>query len=252
MIFDSYIGTGDFGQNEAPNGGAGIYVGGGAYGNTIGGSSVLFGNVISGNIGPGIVLTGGSFQTSIVGNDIGTDPTGTIPLPNGGPGVYIKNSTNNNIGDFSTSDANVISFNIGGGIVVASGNGNIITQNSIYSNQSAGIILQPGANGNQSAPLLTGVSRGARSTTIAGSLSSTPHFLFTIEFFSTLKRKLRRRARRNIPWFKTSQDEQIWIRLFQIQSSKPRSLDGLHRDGDEHGQQHFDVLQHAEGSFLSQ
>ena len=60
----------------------------------------------------------------IVGNFIGTDPSGAAPLGNGGYGVLVaNNSANNRIGTDSASgdvaDRNIISGNLGGGVELA-------------------------------------------------------------------------------------------------------------------------------------
>ena len=87
----------------------------GASGNLIGGSVSGDSNLISGNKGYGISLTGaGTMDTIIAGNLIGTDSSGTIGLPNRYGGVLVSSAPDNTIGGSVSGDSNVISGNDGG------------------------------------------------------------------------------------------------------------------------------------------
>ena len=67
--------------------------------NTIGGTAIGAGNVISGNGSNGILLDGSPATGNLVqGNLIGTDSTGTVSLGNSDSGVYLYDSSNNTIG----------------------------------------------------------------------------------------------------------------------------------------------------------
>jgi hypothetical protein len=88
----------------------------GVSGATIGGSQPGDGNVISGSVGDGIAAGGGVTGLVIQGNEIGTDSTGTMPLGNGGDGIYLATITNAIIGGASPWAGNVISANAGDGI----------------------------------------------------------------------------------------------------------------------------------------
>jgi hypothetical protein len=78
---------------------------------------------------------------------------------------------------------NFIGLGLDGSTVVGNG-GNAILRNSIYNNQNAGIVLQPGANGSQAAPRLTHIMRCRQRTVIGGKLFSTPNSIYHVEFFA--------------------------------------------------------------------
>lgn len=97
---------------------AGIALLDGASYNIIGGKSINDRNIISGNNGPGAVISGDPDYTNIrpcsntiIGNFIGTDYTGTEALPNAGVGISIIYTFNNII------ERNVISSNSEFGIL---------------------------------------------------------------------------------------------------------------------------------------
>ena len=85
----------------------------------IGGTTSATRNVISGNLGAGIQINGaGAANNSVIGNDIGTDYTGTLPLGNGGSGVVIDHAANNTIGGSYFADNFDVPHNYIGGNVV--------------------------------------------------------------------------------------------------------------------------------------
>ena len=73
-----------------------------------------FRNIISGNDGPGIEISGGG-NNIIQNNIIGMDNAGTARKPNAS-GIVITNSSDNLIGGISTNNRNYISGNDGNGI----------------------------------------------------------------------------------------------------------------------------------------
>src|SRR5262249_31137799 len=102
--------------------------------NTIGGPVAGAGNLISGSQRDGINITGESglraAGNQIQGNYIGTNVTGTAPLPNGA-GVIIFNGTDNLVGGTEAGARNVISGNSGVGVSVLGGQGNAVQGNYI-------------------------------------------------------------------------------------------------------------------------
>jgi CSLREA domain-containing protein len=197
-IQNNYIGT-NLGGTAALGNATGIEVGL-AIGDTevlIGGTPYKEGNVISGNLGDGLLLFHGAI---VQGNYIGTDPAGTGALGNGGNGVLIK-GTNNQIGGFGMF--NTIAYNGKHGVAVISESGgatrNAIWSNSIHDNGLLGIAIggdtvipndnqdpDSGDNNLQNRPVMVSAFSDlvAVYTTFTSTLNSTPNTTFTIEFFS--------------------------------------------------------------------
>jgi CSLREA domain-containing protein len=173
-------------------------------GNLIGGTSAGAANVISGN-NDGVILDGANATGNLVqGNFIGTDIKGTTPIRNAVDGVLItNNASGNTIGGTGTIAGNTIANNIGAGVDVVSGTGNAILSNSMFANHRIGIDLvgpndtplgvtpnhatspTPGPNDFQNYPVLASAVTNGTSTSIQGTLRSTPVTTFTIQLFSS-------------------------------------------------------------------
>ena len=172
--------------------------------NIIGGLVPEAQNVISGNA-VGILFRSanvGSPQGNVVqGNLIGLNAAGTAAIPNTQGGIQFTDGSNNFIGGTQSGAANKIAFNDKYGVVVFSRSfQNSIRGNSIFSNDGLGIDLgdtigvtandpgdaDVGANKLQNFPVLTSVTSLGNSTTIQGSLNSTPNTMFQIDFYSSL------------------------------------------------------------------
>lgn len=105
----------------------------------------IYSNVSSGNTDSGIgVFDAGTSVISIDGNFVGTDPTGSIPIPNGGHGIEVSGATNIDIGTIS---ANVISGNGGNGILNSSSNYVTIENNIIGLNAAGDGVIPNGGDG---------------------------------------------------------------------------------------------------------
>lgn len=107
--------------------GFGVVIRNGSENNQIGASGQM--NVISGNDSVGVAIVA-SDNNNVMNNLIGLQPSGVDALPNL-VGVYVTNSTGNEIGGSGVDEGNTISANIGGGIIFETANGNFIRNNFI-------------------------------------------------------------------------------------------------------------------------
>jgi len=158
VIQGNYIGTDVTGSNAVPNGLSGMFIGGGASGNAVGGSVPIAGNVLSGNIGYGIYMSNASGNT-IAGNYIGVNASGESALENTFTGIGMFGSLESN----HIGPANVISGNPEYGIEMG---GMDMVNNFIFGNYIG--IDAAGTNGigNQSTGI--GVFNGTEGTIIGG------------------------------------------------------------------------------------
>src|SRR5271157_5831525 len=115
VVLGNFIGTDATGERDVPNSANGVLIDGSSN-NTIGGTAVGAGNVISGTIGAGVSIDPGATNNLVLGNFIGTDATGELAVPNRANGVLIGESSNNTIGGTAVGARNVISDNIGAGV----------------------------------------------------------------------------------------------------------------------------------------
>jgi hypothetical protein len=116
---------------------------------------------------------------------VGTDPTGTIAWGNGRNGVYLlAGASNNLIGGTVAGAANTIAFSVNDGILVDTGTGNTIRQNSIFSSGNLGIELVNGGNNNQAFPVLTSATSDGGHLTIQGTFAGAPDTLLVVELFA--------------------------------------------------------------------
>lgn len=138
VISGCWFGLGPAGTNAAPNAFQGILIEAGASGNIIGGTNALQRNVISGNAQYGIFITDSNTTGNVVlGNYIGTDPTGSNAIPNGASGIFIGNSASGNIiGSANPAGRNVISGNSQYGIWISNTVNNVIEGNYLGLNAS--------------------------------------------------------------------------------------------------------------------
>src|SRR5262245_55245194 len=119
----NFIGADPTGMTALGNHGSGVSVGG-LSPNLIGGTTPSARNIISGNSGNGIeAFSGGGTNLVIQGNYIGTDKTGTAPLPNaatGNGGIVLVGVTGTLVGGAVPGAGNLISANHGPGIFIFS------------------------------------------------------------------------------------------------------------------------------------
>jgi titin len=186
VVQGNFMGSDATGTRALGNGTNGINLDGGAADNTIGGTDAGAGNVLAGNGGNGVGLADpGTTGNLIQGNSIGTDSSGTLALGNAFNGVYFENNASGNtVGGTVAGAGNTIAFNADDGVAVVSSTGDAIQQNGISSSGNLGIELINGGNSDQAFPTLTSVTSDVSSTTIVGTLRSTPDTTFTLEFFA--------------------------------------------------------------------
>jgi CSLREA domain-containing protein len=170
----------------------------------IGGPTDAERNVISGNMGPGIVVTrmtdgdAPSMDRHITNNYIGVAADGVTSLGNFAPGIVVDGRVAYRI------DHNVIAHNAFAGITTSGGpaddgRGVVISQNQIYGNDGLAIDLgddgrtandpddsDTGANDLQNFPVLIGALENfTGGATLTGELHSLPNRMYTIEVFTT-------------------------------------------------------------------
>jgi CSLREA domain-containing protein len=132
LVAGNYIGT-DKGGAAALGNAYGVYIGGGAPNNSIGGTTSSARNIISGN-GYGIELDG-TTRALVEGNYVGTDTSGAKAVANTSSGIVLFDSsgatTDNTIGGASAGAGNVVSGNAGDAVFL---DGSNITQNQVQGN----------------------------------------------------------------------------------------------------------------------
>jgi hypothetical protein len=167
-IQGNYIGILPDGHTPVPNG-VGVHVRSSEPSNLIGGSQPAQRNVISGNEGAGIWITGGDttdLGVVISGNFIGTNDAGTAAVPND-VGILMAGGPASTIGGNSTATANLISGNTHDGIVLS-------TSEAAHMNIKGNRI---GVKGDSVTPLPNGgagvlLTQGAFDNTIGGEFNA--------------------------------------------------------------------------------
>lgn len=167
-----FTGTDDTGTTHQPNG-IGIAINGAAS-NTIGGLIATDRNVISGNAGAGIAISGSTAESNVIqGNLIGLDAGGNTALGNQGPGILISGTAtpasgahDNTIGGALVAARNIISGNAGPGVRLTDAGTieNLVIGNYIGTNSSG-----TDAEGNSIGVEITG---GASRNSIGGATTS--------------------------------------------------------------------------------
>jgi hypothetical protein len=189
VVEGNLIGTDVTGTQALGNALTGVSIEASGLDNRVGGTELGAGNVISGNGGSGVFIATFARGNLVQGNRIGTDVSGTEPLGNAIDGVHIDGldpdiGDNNTIGGEEPGAGNTIAFNDSDGVFVDRGTHNAILGNAIFGNHRRGIELLDGANLDQPAPVLTSASTDGSSTTVTGTLTSTPNSTFTLELFA--------------------------------------------------------------------
>jgi hypothetical protein len=113
QVAGCYLGTCASGESSGMGNGTAINITDQGENNTIGGTSAVDRNIISGNTNSGIYINGVSNE--VLGNYIGIDADGASILANGTSGIYIDTAgANNRIGGQMAGGGNIISGNAWG------------------------------------------------------------------------------------------------------------------------------------------
>jgi hypothetical protein len=199
VALGNYVGTNPAGDAPVPNNAFGISVE--APNVVIGGAAAGEGNVASGNgtVGINVFSTTGAV---VKGNRVGTDATGTFPLPNGTDGIVIG-AQSSTVGGVAEGEGNTVAYNLQSGVEVqgltGALTGNPIRGNSIYSNGGIAIDLSGdgptandpldadgGPNGRQNYPIISSAVPTAPSgTQVQGTLDSAPSTAYTLDFYAS-------------------------------------------------------------------
>src|SRR4030095_11711417 len=148
IIQGNYLGTNAAGTAAILNDNHAISITNGADDTLVGGALPGEGNLISGNDGYAVSMSEFSLPSNgnqVLGNLIGSDATGLLPLPNVDGRISIFASSNNVIGGTGAGAGNRIAFNVGDGIDVLGGSGrgnssgNAFMGNTIIGNSVSGI-----------------------------------------------------------------------------------------------------------------
>ncbi|MEM1179137.1 MAG: DUF11 domain-containing protein, partial [Acidobacteriota bacterium] len=201
----NFIGTDETGTVAMGNGEYGAVFTENTTGITVGGPDPGDGNLISGNTNG--VQFGGPRDSFIQRNFIGTDKTGTLPIPNRDNGITLRSgSSDNTVGGTAARSANIVAFNGGRGITLVNSNisgstplGNRILRNSFFENRSLGIDLNSngvtandgndadfGANRLMNFPVLTAASLSGSTLSVTYRVTSTTGnqtYPLRVEFF---------------------------------------------------------------------
>ncbi len=131
--------------------GIGVTIEGVSYSNTIGGSTAMDRDVISGNTNAGVVINGSAATDNLLAGDfIGTDVDGGFDVPNGIGVLIVAGASGNTVGGITNAERsfrNVISGNTSDGVEIlgflsataqnaASTPGNLIEGNDIGTNST--------------------------------------------------------------------------------------------------------------------
>jgi hypothetical protein len=196
VISGNFIGTNATGTTAVSNQGTGIVTFFNSTNNTIGGTTTVDRNLISGNFISGVSLN--SSNNEVQNNLIGTDKSGTKDLGNAFNGVGVSKS-GNTIGGGSP---NTIAFNSARGVDISASINtssvvNRVLSNSIFSNGELGIDLgrdgvspndtgdvDSGPNNLQNFPVISSAKTSSTATILKAKLNGQGNTPYIVQFFS--------------------------------------------------------------------
>ena len=139
LVLGNRVGTDSSGLLAIGNGGAGIALRLGTSANTIGGPDAPTRNVVAGNNTDGVQVLGlGTSSNLVAGNFIGVGADGETTIGNRGAGVRVDGASGNAVGGPMAQDVNVISANLGSGIVILGGAGGVLIQGNRIGTDASG------------------------------------------------------------------------------------------------------------------
>ena len=152
VVQGNYIGTNAAGTGALPNTEQGVVL----YGTrqtVLGGTAPGAGNLISGNAKNGVELNGGINGTPcravlVQGNYVGTDVTGTMPLPNGSSGLVFNTAAGITVGGTTPEARNIVSGNAKHGVEITNAVFNGETPSRFLGNYIGLNLFGTGALGN--------------------------------------------------------------------------------------------------------
>ncbi|HEV8483244.1 MAG TPA: BACON domain-containing carbohydrate-binding protein [Blastocatellia bacterium] len=190
LIQGNYIGLDATGTVAVPNALSGVRIRN-TSNHTVGGALMGGANLIQGNTGSGVYISDADASGNLVHGNI----IGSLGLGNGGKGVRIDLSSNNQVGGTLAYTTNIIWYSGEDGISVTGSIGNNIRRNFILRNGGLGIDLgddgvtandlndpDGGANNLLNFPLLAQSIAGPNATAM-GTYNGTPNATFLLEFF---------------------------------------------------------------------
>ncbi len=159
IVEGNYIGTSAAGNADQGNSEVAVLITSGS-GHLIGGTTAAARNILSANLGQGVLVLGPTMNNQVQGNYIGTDATGAIDLGNLSDGVTMVSGASNVIncvvGGTAAGAGNVISGNGGAGIqFIGIGTNNLVQGNLIgtsangtagLGNDSSGVAITESTN----------------------------------------------------------------------------------------------------------
>jgi hypothetical protein len=149
LLLGNFIGTEVNGTSALGNSQGGVFITD-AVSNAVGGTDAGAGNLISGNEGSGVYVSGiNATANRIQGNRIGTNADGSDALTNAGSGVFISGASTTLIGGEVAGAGNLISANERSGVYIlgSSSRQNQVLGNRIGTNAAGTIALGNGTQG---------------------------------------------------------------------------------------------------------
>ena len=194
------IGLGAAGTSRGNGTGVIVGPGAGTDRTLIGGRTAAERNVISGNDGSGMLVSGPPADTRIEGNLVGTDASGTVNRGNGAPGLTVDGTAMGTVvGGSAPGAGNTIAFNESGVELSGGAVRSPIRRNRIFSNVSGlGLDLKGssgvtpndqldvdgGPNETQNYPVVESAATGDGTTEITGVLDSAAGKTYTVDLYA--------------------------------------------------------------------